>query len=98
VIHRDLKPANIKVTDDGQVKISAGSGSEPLWSPDGSGIFYRAGDRLMAAPVRIEPVFEAGSPQELFTGVGVYASGRDRNYEIHPDGQRFLMIKPVETR
>ena len=81
--------------DGGRFPISAGGGSEPLWSPDGNEIVYRAGDRLMAVPVRTEPAFHAGSPQELFTGV--YVSRGTRNYDIHPDGERFLMIKPVET-
>ncbi len=81
--------------DGGRFPISAGGGSEPLWSPDGSEIFYRAGDRLMAVPVTTEPAFEAGSPQELFTGS--YAVRIGRMYDIHPDGQRFLMVKPAET-
>ena len=49
----------------------------------------------MAVPVRTEPAFEAGSPEELFTGD--YARTVGRMYDIHPDGERFLMIKPVET-
>ncbi len=81
--------------DGGRFPISVGGGSEPLWSPDGNEIFYRAGDRLMAAPVQTEPAFEAGKPLELFTGS--YAVGLHRMYDIHPDGNRFLMIKPVET-
>ena len=81
--------------DGGRFPISAGGGSEPLWSPDGSEIFYRAGDRLMAVPVTTEPAFEAGSPEELFTRS--YAVRIGRMYDIHPDGQRFLMVKPAET-
>ena len=81
--------------DGGRFPISAGGGSEPLWSPDGSEIFYRAGDRMMAVPVTTEPAFEAGSPEELFTGS--YAVRIGRMYDIHPDGQRFLMVKPAET-
>ena len=49
----------------------------------------------MAVPVRTELAFEAGSPQELFTGI--YAVSTGRMYDIHPDGDRFLMIKPAET-
>ena len=47
--------------DSGRFPISPAGGSEPLWSPDGSELFYRAGDRLMAVPVRTEPAFEAGA-------------------------------------
>ena len=49
----------------------------------------------MAVPIRTEPSFEAGSPEELFTGSYEVLSGR--MYDIAPDGQRFLMVKPVET-
>ena len=49
----------------------------------------------MAVPVRTEPTFEAGTPQVLFTGSYVVSIGR--MYDITPDGQRFLMIKPAET-
>ena len=81
--------------DRGRHLISAGGGSEPLWSPDGTELFYRSGDRLMAVPVRTEPAFEAGSPEVLFTGSYAFQIGRD--YDISPDGQRFLMIKLAET-
>ena len=49
----------------------------------------------MAVPIRTEPAFEAGSPEELFTRS--YAVSFGRMYDIAPDGQRFLMMKPVET-
>ena len=49
----------------------------------------------MAVPVRTELAFEAGSPQVLFTGI--YAGRVGRMYDVAPDGQRFLMIKPAET-
>ena len=75
----------------GRYPISAGGGTEPLWSPDGSELFYRAADSLMAVRVRTEPAFEAGTPEELFTGRYAFAIGR--MYDIAPDGLRFLMIK-----
>ena len=37
-----------------------------------------------------------GVHRSLFTSP--YAARDSRNYDIHPDGERFLMIKPVETR
>ena len=51
--------------------------------------------RSLRVPVRTEPEFDAGSPEVLFTGV--YAVQQGRMYDIHPDGERFLMIKPAET-
>jgi Tol biopolymer transport system component len=78
-----------------RIPISPGVGTEALWSPDGSELFYRSGDSLMAVPVVTEPAFEAGSPEVLFTGI--YAAQIARMYDIATDGQKFLMIKPVET-
>jgi len=51
---------------------------------------------MMVVGVETEPIFSAGSPTVLFTGTYPFASSR--NYDISPDGQRFLMIKDVEQR
>ena len=42
--------------------ISTAGGTEPLWSRDGSELFYRAGDSLMAVAVRAEPTFAPREP------------------------------------
>jgi len=44
----------------------------------------------MAVSVKEEPVFEAGKLAVLFKGPYV----RD-TWDIHPDGSRFLMLKPT---
>ncbi len=49
---------------------------------------------MMVVGVETEPSFSAGSPTVLFTGA--YPLASSRNYDISPDGQRFLMIKDVE--
>ncbi len=49
---------------------------------------------MMMVGVEIEPTFSAGSPKILFTGT--YTVADSRNYDISPDGQRFLMNKDVE--
>ena len=72
-------------------------GAEPIWSPDGTELFYRSlnGDRVMAISVETEPTFSTGRTRVLFEGK--YRTS-DRSpgypyYDITPDGQRFLMIK-----
>jgi len=46
--------------------------------------------------IKTEPTFTAGSPAVLFTGN--YLTGTtNRQYDIAPDGQRFLMIKQEQT-
>jgi len=69
-------------------------GSKPVWAPDGSAIYYRDGASVIAAPVETEDGFKSGRAQSLFKDV--YVQTGFRNYDIHPDGKRFLMIKKAE--
>ena len=58
---------------------------------------HRNGDKMMAAAVETEPVFAAAKPKLLFEGhyeTGLYPSLA--NYDVSPDGRRFLMIKSSE--
>ena len=48
----------------------------------------------MAATVQTDATFTAGNPEVLFEGNYYFGLG-DRNYDIAPDGQCFLMIKPA---
>ncbi len=81
--------------DGGRFLISVGGGITPLWSPEGKELFYRTRDGMMVVPVGTDSGFLAGTPEVLFTGS--YAVRNGRMYDIAPDGQRFLMIKPAET-
>jgi dipeptidyl aminopeptidase/acylaminoacyl peptidase len=81
----------------GKWKISTSGGMEPRWSPDGRELFYRAlsGNAMMAVDIETDPIFRAGLPKELFRGAYYFSYGH--NWDIHPDGKRFLMIKPPEA-
>jgi serine/threonine protein kinase/Tol biopolymer transport system component len=77
----------------GRWLVSAGGGTEPLWSPDGHALFYRNGDEMMEVPVQTEPTFSVDSPSVVFTRAfktGIYST---LSYDITADGQRFLMIQ-----
>ena len=79
----------------GKWPISAEGGTEPHWSADGRELFYRLGDKMMVVEVQSEPAFTSGRPQLVFEGP--YLLGTSvANYDISPDGQRFLMIKEEE--
>jgi Tol biopolymer transport system component len=80
----------------GTKQISVGGGTEPLWGPDGRELFYRNGDKMMAVAIEAEsePELSVGTPRLLFEGR--FLPGPNwarRNYDISPDGQRFLMIQ-----
>src|SRR5262249_19507287 len=72
------------------------------WRRDGKELFYIALDgRLMAVPIRIAPneqAIEAGSPIPLFvTRVGgALTYPNNQQYDVLPDGQRFLMNTIIE--
>ncbi len=79
----------------GRLQLSVGGGSHPVWAPNGREVFYRNGDEMMAVAIDTESEFSAGAPQVLFEGrfLGTGSVLEGRNYDISPDGQRFLMIK-----
>ena len=71
--------------------ISNGGGIYPVWSPDGTQLFYRSGDNMMAVPTQIDSTFSAGTPRLLF-GWAPNPS-MPLNYDIAPDGRSFAMIR-----
>ena len=74
--------------------LSADGGTEPVWSLDGSELFYRSGERLMAVTIESEPDFKAGRPTVLFEGQYDNAAAFGHpNYDVSPDGQSFVMIR-----
>jgi Tol biopolymer transport system component len=88
------------VDSGGQWQVSTNGGHSPLWSPDGSELFYRNGNTTMVVPVDTDPTFSPGNPETLFQGE--YYAGDSSliqteitPWDIRPDGKRFLMIKPA---
>jgi serine/threonine-protein kinase len=81
--------------------ISTDGGNNPLWSRDGRELFYRRGDAVIAVAVDRSHGFQPGASRTLFDGP--YAHDFFRNYDIAPDGKRFLMVEtdarpPTEVR
>jgi Tol biopolymer transport system component/predicted Ser/Thr protein kinase len=80
----------------GKWQISTEGGSEPVWNPKGRELFYRAGNKMMAVDVATEETFSAGKPRVLFEGPYVPTPRSFPDYDVSPDGQRFLMLKATE--
>ena len=75
--------------------VSTSGGTEPVWSPDGSELFYRSQDQLMAVAVDLGDTFRGETPRPLFADSyqrDLSATGGPANYDITPDGQRFIMV------
>ncbi len=80
----------------GKWQISTEGGTEPVWNPNGRELFYRSGDKMMAVDIATQPGFAAGKPKVLFEGQYLPTPATFPNYDVAPDGQRFLMLKPIE--
>ena len=92
-----VRPYPIEV-ETGRVQISTNGGDSPLWSPEGRELFYRNEDAVMTVPVQTEPEFKAGKSKLLFHEEYVSPTFGPGDmspsfWDIHPDGDRFLMMK-----
>jgi hypothetical protein len=68
-----------------------------MWARSGLELFYRNGDKMMAAAVETKLTFAAAKPKLLFKGqyeTGSYNFLAD--YDVGSGGQRFLMVKASE--
>ena len=80
----------------GKWQISTGGGTEPAWNPAGRELFYRVGNRIMATAITLQPEFSAGKPAMLFEGPWLPTPVSMPNYDVSPDGKRFLMLKAAD--
>lgn len=74
-------------------QISNAGGKCPLWSPDGTEIFYATEDKIMLVSFQGESEVRLGTPQILFEWSSLLYDDFSYGYDIAPDGQRFLMIE-----
>lgn len=86
-----------------RVQISEGGGCMPMWSRDGTELFYcQTGtdpdthameiQRVLSVPVEDPATLRFGTPRMLFAGKYKYHGASRPNYDVAPDGQRFLML------
>src|SRR6202521_5001845 len=80
----------------GKWQISTEGGTEPVWNPKGRELFYRDGQKMMAAEYTAQPTFSAGKPRMLFQGPYTPTPRSAADYDVSSDGQRFLMLKATE--
>jgi hypothetical protein len=80
-------------------QVSYSGAREAIWSRDGRELFYRNGSRMMSVKVARSEVFSPSRPEILFErdyfqngGPGIV------NYDVTPDGQRFLMLTRADSR
>jgi serine/threonine-protein kinase len=72
-------------------QVSAGGGTEPVWSRDGRRLFYREGRKMMAATLDLTGGARVTARTALFEGD--FLSDPDRQqYDVAPDG-RFVLLR-----
>ena len=77
------------------VQVSPNGGAGPLWSPDGTELFYQRdeGRELWATPITTDPEIRPGEARMLFEGSYQKSGPGGFTYDVSNDGQRFLMVK-----
>ena len=73
--------------------VSQGYGEEPVWSRDGSTLFFRSVDRFMAVDVQTNPdsTLTFSDPREVWRGHSVNIF--HRSFDVWPDGQSLLVVE-----
>jgi dipeptidyl aminopeptidase/acylaminoacyl peptidase len=80
--------------DSGKWQVSTDGGTEPLWAPDNSRLYFLANNKMMQAEVETEPTFQRRTPEALFDLDGfLLGEAALRDYDVSADGDRFLMMK-----
>jgi Tol biopolymer transport system component len=79
-----------------QVQISVNGGDEPVWSLDGTRIYYRNEENFMSASIRAGDELEVISRDVLFPDRFMKRSLPHANYDVTPDGRNFLMVQPTQ--
>jgi Tol biopolymer transport system component len=72
-----------------QIQVSTNGGERPRWRRDGKEVYFLSGNSVMASALSGGADLHADPPRPLFTIAGNFG-----DYDVSPDGQRFLMTVP----
>jgi serine/threonine-protein kinase len=79
-----------------QFTVTTDGASEPRWAPNGRELFYRgASGGYFSASVQTDPVFRVLNQEQLFPSSGYAANFYGAHYDVHPDGNQFLVAKGI---
>jgi Tol biopolymer transport system component len=76
-----------------KLQVSTEGGTQALWNRNGREIFYRSGNRMMSVAVSTTPDLTLSAPQLLFDRRYALGTVTFPNYDVSPDGQRFVMVR-----
>jgi Tol biopolymer transport system component len=79
-------------------QVSIDGGMQPHWRKDNKELYYLSPDgKMMAVAMTTAPSLSSATPRVLFdTGLSPSFDGDD--FAVTPDGQRFLLLKPLSAQ
>jgi hypothetical protein len=77
--------------------IPVGRGEGPVFSRDGSELFFLNGSGISVVSVTYEPTLRIGRPAKLFESASYLWARDGRAWDPDPSGERFLMIRVPDT-
>jgi serine/threonine-protein kinase len=81
-----------------KIPISTDGGRAPIWSKDGTELFFRHGDSVQVVKITLQPKFSVTQPEQLFEGLyEAPSTGGSPYYDVSPDAQRFVMLQSVDA-
>ena len=84
--------------DGGKWQLSTAGGGLPLWARNSDELFYvDPNGALMSVRVHRGTTWSASVPRKVLEPRYFLQVGGSRNYDVSPDGKRFLMIKSAEA-
>ncbi len=76
-------------------RISLEGGTEPAWGRSGRELFVRTlSGHLAARSLQLGDVVILGDVDDLFDASEFQSNPFEREYDVAPDGQRFIMVRP----
>jgi len=76
-----------------RIRVSTDGGGEPVWSRDGSELFYWHESELLTARVATSPEFRVLDRTVLFAAASYARWPFHSNYDVDPAGRRFVMVR-----
>jgi len=78
--------------------VSIGGGRAPAWSSTGRELFYVGRFRMTVAALRLDGSTPVVTGRTDLFRLDPYVPAANRNYDVHPDDQRFAIVAGQRTR
>jgi serine/threonine-protein kinase len=78
--------------------VSTEGGRAPVWSRNGSELFFVNGDRMVSVEIDTQPELRVGRPETLFVGGFDANPAEVQNYDVSLDGRGFIMVEAVAEK